>query len=153
MRSTAKRAALSTHATTMRMRMGAPLQPYTFQCKSPQRDVLVHGFWKCARGTVFDIRICNTDAHLYANTSSDKVLERTSKEKEAWKAEYLLACLLATKWDRAYSEIVNFVHVRMSLAIVRSNTLLLQGNCTHPLCCQAPDNGIVATLHDQLCNE
>ncbi|KAL7474530.1 hypothetical protein ACHAW6_000507 [Cyclotella cf. meneghiniana] len=44
-------------------------------------DILVNGFWQCARGTIFDICICNTDARSYANNSSDKVLEYASKEK------------------------------------------------------------------------
>ncbi|KAL7475125.1 hypothetical protein ACHAW6_001055, partial [Cyclotella cf. meneghiniana] len=46
-----------------------------------QGDILMHGFWQRARGTIFDIRICDTEARSYANTSSDKVLECTSKEK------------------------------------------------------------------------
>ncbi|KAL7477593.1 hypothetical protein ACHAW6_004462 [Cyclotella cf. meneghiniana] len=40
-------------------------------------DVLVHCFWQCARGTIFDVRICDTDARSYANTSSDKVATQT----------------------------------------------------------------------------
>ena len=53
-------------------------------------DVLVHGFWQHARGTIFDSCICDTDARSYANTSSDKVLERASKEKVQ---KYKQACL------------------------------------------------------------
>ena len=41
-------------------------------------------------------------------------------------AEKRLAALLASKWDRPYSDVMNFVRVRMSLAVVRSNTLLLR---------------------------
>ena len=41
-------------------------------------------------------------------------------------AEQRLAALLGVKWKRAYSEVVTFVRVRMALAIIRSNTLLLR---------------------------
>eukprot|EP00804_Cyclotella_cryptica_P009719 CCRYP_011265-RA/>CCRYP_011265-RA protein AED:0.45 eAED:0.45 QI:0/0/0/1/1/1/2/0/107 len=41
-------------------------------------------------------------------------------------AERRLASLLAVKWDRQYSEMVNFIRTRMSLSVVRSNTLLLR---------------------------
>ena len=46
--------------------------------------------------------------------------------KKAKTAERRLAALLAVKWKREYSEVVNFVRVRMALAVVRSNTLLLR---------------------------
>ena len=41
-------------------------------------------------------------------------------------AERRLAALLAVKWKREYSEVVTFVRVRMALAIICSNTLLLR---------------------------
>ena len=34
--------------------------------------------------------------------------------------------MLAVKWKREYADVVNFVRVRMALAIVRSNSLLLR---------------------------
>ncbi len=40
-------------------------------------------------------------------------------------AERQLAALLATAWDRPYLDVVNFVQVRMALAIMCSNTMLL----------------------------
>ena len=46
--------------------------------------------------------------------------------RKAKTAEQCLAALLAVKWKREYSEVVNFVRVRMALAMVRSNTLLLR---------------------------
>ena len=45
--------------------------------------------------------------------------------KEARAFEKRVASLLASKWERRYSEMVGFVRARMSLAIVRSNTRLL----------------------------
>ena len=46
---------------------------------------------------------------------------------EAKAFERRLASLLAKKHDRRYSEMCGFVKARMSLAVVRSNTLLLRG--------------------------
>ena len=47
--------------------------------------------------------------------------------KEAVAFEKRVASLLASKLDRRYSEMVGFVKSRMSLSIIRSNTLLLRG--------------------------
>ncbi|KAL7476527.1 hypothetical protein ACHAW6_002426, partial [Cyclotella cf. meneghiniana] len=44
-------------------------------------DVLAYGFWNRGRGTVFDVRICDTDSRSYGNTSSSKILECLAKEK------------------------------------------------------------------------
>ncbi|KAL7478164.1 LOW QUALITY PROTEIN: hypothetical protein ACHAW6_003945 [Cyclotella cf. meneghiniana] len=144
-------------------------------------DILVHSFWQCARSTIFDIRICNTDARSYANTSSNKVLERASKEKvrkyeqacltqrwdftplvysvdglaskDARNAEHCLASALATKWGRSYSDMANFVSTPMSLAIIRLNTLLLRGDRNHSLRHCAPLNGTAVALTESLHND
>ena len=47
--------------------------------------------------------------------------------KEAKAFDKRIASLLASKHDRPYSEMVGFVRSRMSLAIIRSNTLMLRG--------------------------
>src|SRR5210317_239205 len=106
-----------------------------------------------------DVRVTDTDAKSYSNQSSAKVLERAAKQnrdkyadacierrrsfaalvysvdgmgcKEARAFERRVAALLAAKWDRPYSEMVSFVRTRMSVAIVRSNTLLLRGARTN----------------------
>ena len=46
---------------------------------------------------------------------------------EALAAQKRLAALLSYKLKQEYSEICGFVRTRMSLAIVRSNSLLLRG--------------------------
>ena len=46
---------------------------------------------------------------------------------EALAAQKRLAALLSYKLKREYSDICGFVRARMSLAIVRSNSLLLRG--------------------------
>ena len=47
--------------------------------------------------------------------------------KEAKAYEKRVASLLATKWDRRYSEMVGFVRGRMSLSVIRANTMMLRG--------------------------
>lgn len=119
-------------------------------------DVAVHGLWKKGETCILDIRVTDTDAKSYASTSSAKVLEKAAKVKkdkyldvclerrrsfapivysvdgmackEAKAFEKRIASLLASKMDRRYSEMVGFVRARMSLAVVRSNTLLLRGS-------------------------
>mgnify|MGYP006186617991 CR=1 FL=1 len=135
-------------------------------------DVSAHGFWQRARSTVFDVRITDTDAKSYGNCSSAKLLERFAREKRdkyegaclerrkdftplcysvdgmpceaARSAERRLASLLAAKWDRQYSEMVNFVRTRMSLSVVRSNTLLLRSERAHSWKRRAPEDGTAA---------
>jgi len=119
-------------------------------------DVSAHGLWKNGETCIMDIRITDTDAKSYSSSTSRKVLEKAAREKkdkyldaclerrrsfvplvysvdgmackEARAFEKRVASLLASKWDRRYSEMVGFVRARMSLAIVRSNTLLLRGS-------------------------
>ena len=119
-------------------------------------NVAVHGLWKKQETCVLDIRITDTDAKSYSGSSLRKVLEKAAKAKkdkyldaclerrrsfvplvysvdgmackEARAFEKRVASLLASKLDRRYSEMVGFVRSRMSLAIVRSNTLLLRGS-------------------------
>ncbi|KAL7474239.1 hypothetical protein ACHAW6_000224, partial [Cyclotella cf. meneghiniana] len=124
-------------------------------------DVLAHGFWNQGRGTVFNVRICDIDSRSYINTTSSKILERHTKEKkdkcetacldhrqdftplvysidgmalkDARTAERRIAWLLAKKWSCTYSDMASFIRTQMSLAIVRSNTLLLHGDRTSPM--------------------
>jgi hypothetical protein len=118
-------------------------------------DLSIHGLWKHGSTCILDIRITDTDSKSYASSSSAKVLEKAAKEKkdkyleaclerrrsftplvysvdgmackEACAFEKRIASLLATKHDRQYSEMVGFVRARMSLAVIRANTLLLRG--------------------------
>ena len=103
-----------------------------------------------------DVRVMDTDAKSYERyVDCKKLLEAAAKEKkdkyleaclerrrsfaplvysvdgmaakEARAFEKRIASLLATKWDRRYSELCGIVRARMSLAVVRNNTLLLRG--------------------------
>ena len=98
----------------------------------------------------------DTDTKLYQNQSSSNVLERAAKAKKdnylkaclARRRSFMpiiysvdgMACkevnaykkrivsLLTKKWERPYSEMVGYVHGRMGIAIIRSNTMMLCGH-------------------------
>ena len=118
-------------------------------------DVSAHGFWMRGTTAMFDIRIFNLDAGSYLRMTPEKALAKAEKEKkdlylqdclerrrtftptvysadgipgaEALAAQKRLAALLSYKLKREYSEMCGFVWARMSVAIVRSNSLLLRG--------------------------
>ena len=46
---------------------------------------------------------------------------------EARAFEKRITSLLAAKWGWEYSELVGFVRVKMAMAVVRANTLMLRG--------------------------
>ena len=103
-----------------------------------------------------DMHITDTDAHSYQKKEFAKVLEQHEKEKkdkylqnclemrkdftpmiysvdgiagrEARNAEKRLATHLASKWKREYSQMVYYVRVRMAIAVVRANSLLIRGS-------------------------
>jgi len=134
-------------------------------------DVGAHGFWKRGRTTIFDDKICDTNAKSYGNRTSKKVLEsaalrKKNKYEEAClerrrdftpmlysvdgmadkhrAAEKQIAGIFTAKWTWQYSQMARFVQTWMYLAIVRSNTLLLQGERAMNWCRRAPDNGVAA---------
>ena len=104
---------------------------------------------------MFDIRIFNLDTVSYLCMTPKKALAKAEKEKKdlylqaclerrrtftpmvystdgipgakALAAQKRLAALLSYKLRRKYFEMCGFVQARMSLAIVRSNSLLLRG--------------------------
>ena len=104
---------------------------------------------------MFDIRIVNLDVGSYLRMTPEKALAKAEKEKkdlylqaclerrrtctpmvyymdripgvEALAAQNRLAALLRYKLKREYSEMCGFVKARISLAIVRYNSLLLCG--------------------------
>ena len=118
-------------------------------------DVSVNGFWKWGTSDLSDMRIVNLDAGSYLFQTSAKALETAEKEKkdkylhpciecrssftqmvysangitgtEAVEAHRSLASLISNKQKREYLEMCGFVRARISLAIVRSNTLFLHG--------------------------
>ena len=65
--------------------------------------------------------------------------------KEARATERRIASLLASKWDRQYSEMCCFVRRRIALSIARSTTLLLRGDRLTSWKKRAPEDGAAAT--------
>jgi hypothetical protein len=102
------------------------------------------------------MRITDTEARSYRNKDYDKVLADHEKEKkrkylqvcleqrknftpmvysvdgiagrEARHAEKHLATMLAEKWKRPYPQMVCYVRTRMTLAVVKANSLLIRGS-------------------------
>ena len=117
--------------------------------------VSVHGLWKWGTSALFYIQLFNLDEGSYLRQTSSKAPETSENEKkdkylhpclerrcsftpmvysvdgiigiEAVAAQQCLSSLLSNKLNWEYSEMYGFVRACMSLAIVRFNTLLLQG--------------------------
>ena len=133
------------------------LRKCTFATASLMR---CHGFCERGRTTIFDMRITDTDARSHRKKEFAKVLEQHKKEKkdkylqnclemrkdftpmvysvdgiaarEAQNAEKRLATHLASKWNREYSQMVYYVRVRMAIAVVRANSLIIRGSPVPP---------------------
>ena len=131
-------------------------QATTITSDEKRADISCYGFFTRGKDCLFDIRITNTDARSYRNKCPSKVIADQEKEKkdkyldtchelrkdfvplvysvdgmagkEARAAEKRLASALAKKWKRPYSQMVQYVKMRMNIAIVRSNSLLLRGS-------------------------
>ena len=124
--------------------------------KEERGDVMVSHFWQRQRRTVFDTRITDADCRSYRNKAPSAVLRQQEREKirkykeaclerrrdftplcftadgmpgrEALNAMRQLGTHLAEKWERQRSQMVFYVRTRMSLALVRANSLLLRGS-------------------------
>ncbi len=119
-------------------------------------DASGYGFWECGRTCIFDMRITDTNARSYQKKDFGKVLLQHDKEKKdkylrtclemrkdftpmvylvdgiaghkARNAERRLVTHLASKWKRGYSQMVYYVRVRMAIAVVCANNLLIHGS-------------------------
>jgi len=47
---------------------------------------------------------------------------------KSWNVEKWLATHLAGKWNHEYSQMVYYARVRMAIAVVRANSLLIRGS-------------------------
>ena len=118
---------------------------------------------------MFDIRIFNINVGTYLRITPEKALENAEKENkdlclqdflerrqtfttmvdsayiipgaEALAAQKIMAALLGYKLKKEYSEIYVFVRASMSLAIVRSNSLIL---------CRPRDKGVCIQKQPEL---
>jgi hypothetical protein len=119
-------------------------------------DAGAHGFWQPGRTPIFDVHIMDTQSHSYWNKDYQKVLVQQEKEKknqylcpclemrkdftplvysvdgiagrEAKNAEKRLAYHLLEKWHKPLPQMVYYVRIRMSIAVVRANSLLIHGS-------------------------
>ena len=117
-------------------------------------DKSILGFWQRAVDCIFDIRIMDLDCKSYRGQDPQKVLNRIerakcNKYKKALQdqnkdftpmvysvdgmpghqtnlAEKRMAALLASSLNREYSEMMFYVRARMTISIVRCNTILLR---------------------------
>ena len=134
----------------------------------PRADVFVHGFGNWVTSALFDMWIFNLDAGSNLRQTSEKALETAEKENndkyvhpcperrhsfttilysadgisetESVAAHQRLALLLSNNLKQEFSEMRGFVRARISLAIVISSTLLLQGAREKEACIfQRPD--------------
>jgi hypothetical protein len=134
-----------------------------------QGDASCHGFWERGRTCIFNMSITDTDAKSYWRKEFGQVLSQHKKEKkdkclqtclemrkdftpivysvdgiarrEARNAKKRLATYLAGKWKCGYSQMVYYVRVRMAIAIVCANSLLIRGSRDRqrPQCPLIPD--------------
>jgi hypothetical protein len=119
-------------------------------------DASAHGFWQYGHTAIFDVRIMDTQSCSYQNKDYQKVLAQQEKEKknqylhpclEMWKdftplvysvngitgreaknAEKHLAYHLLEKWHKQLPQMVYYVWIRMAIAVVRANSLLIRGS-------------------------
>jgi len=153
---TAEEVAAAAKAETTTQQHNATEGSTPVTTKEERGDVMVSHFWKRQRRTVFDTRITDADCRSYRNKAPLAVLRQQEREKirkykdaclerrrdftplcftadgmpgrEALNAMRQLGTHLAEKWELQRSQMVFYVRVRMSLALVRANSLLLRGS-------------------------
>ena len=121
-----------------------------------EADKGIRGFYRHGRDCLFDIQLTNTESRSLRNTRPLTVLkQREKKKKDKYEkachekrkdfspliysidgmagpatraAERKLAGQFAWKWKREFSEMCAYVRTRMSIAVVRNNTLMWRGS-------------------------
>jgi hypothetical protein len=134
-------------------------------------DASAHGFWQRGRTAIFDVRITDTQSRSYRNKDYQKVLAQQEKEKknqylrpclemrkdftplvysvdgiagrEAKNAEKRLAYHLSEKWHKQLPQMVYYVRIRMAIAVVRANSLLIRGSRDR----QRPRRPVISDRH------
>ncbi len=119
-------------------------------------DASAHGFWQRGRTAIFDVRITDTQSRSYQNKDYQKVLAQQKKEKKnqylhpclemrkdftplvysvngiAWReaknAEKRLTYHLSEKWHKQLPQMVYYVWIRMAIAGVCTNSLMIRGS-------------------------
>jgi hypothetical protein len=124
---------------------------------SERGDASAHGFWQRGCSAIFDVQIMDTQSYSYWNKDYQKVLAQQEKEKKnqylrpclemrkdftpllvysvdgiagraAKNAEKHLAYHLSEKRHKQLPQIVYYVQIQIAIAVVRANSLLIQGS-------------------------
>ena len=134
-------------------------------------DASSHGFWQRGRTAIFDVRITDTQSRSYWNKDYQKVLAQQEEEKknyylrpclemrkdftplvysvngitgrEAKNAEKHLAYHLLEKWHKLPPQMVYYGRIRMTIAVVRTNSLLIRGSRDR----QRPRRPVISDQH------
>jgi hypothetical protein len=134
-------------------------------------DASAHGFWQRGHTTIFDVWITDTQSRSYRNEDYQKVLAQQEKEKknqylrpclemrkdftplvysvngiagrEAKNAKKCLAYHLSEKWHKQLPQMMYYVRIRMAIAVVHANSLLIRGSRDR----QRPRHPIISDRH------
>jgi hypothetical protein len=134
-------------------------------------DARAHGFWQSGSSAIFDVRIMDTQSCSYWNKDYQKVLAQQEKEKknqylrpclemrkdltplvysvngitgrEAKNVEKRLADHLLEKWHKQIPQMVYNVWIRMTIATVHANSLLICGSRDR----QGPPRPVISDRH------
>ena len=121
-------------------------------------DLLVRGVWSPQRDASFDIRVTDTDSISYRTRTPQAILasaEREKKQKYHRACEDRHICFtplvtgvdgalapefdqflrrvsfgLSLKWERCYSDILNWVRTRISYSVLRATSVCIRGTRT-----------------------
>ena len=120
----------------------------------------VSSFWKKGTQAIFDVRVTNLDSDSKIQSNPAFCLRKHEKEKmvkynkaclairksftplvfscdgmKGSQAKAALKCLakvLATKWDRPYSQVCNYVNSQLSIALVWATSTCIRGDRSRP---------------------
>ena len=123
---------------------------------SDRGDVLVRGLWATGQDAILDIRVTDTDQPSYVKRDPERVLQSHEKEKkkkylrpchqqrraftpfvvsvdgligiEAKNVMKAISRRLAKKWQKQYSQVMNIVKTRISIACVRASHRCIRGS-------------------------
>ena len=124
--------------------------------KSERGDLSARGFWRRQTTCIFDVRITDTDQRSWKSRTVEKALaaqEREKKEKylpnciearmdftpfvisvdgalgrEASMMLKRLAKHMAGRWEAAPSQIMNFIHTKISISVLKAVHQCIRGS-------------------------
>ena len=119
-------------------------------------DLAIRGLWQPQTEALLDVRVVDTDAKSYCHRPVDQVIHSAEKEKkdkyvaavEARRGTFTpfvvsvdgyvgqegsrvlktVAEVLAIKWDKQYSSVIDWIRASMTFSIIRATNLCLRGS-------------------------